>query len=161
MPQRLGRIIENPGCTFPEGRVHARFIAASARSVPVVPACCSRLAHRSTTVSTSTRLLPLLLSLTLFGAVVPAAQAEREHDHDRARDAVAAGQVLPLAKVLAQLERDQPGAQVLEVELEEKRGRWVYEIRLLQPGGRLLKQYLDARDGKPLRHGGDGRDGER
>lgn len=99
------------------------------------------------------RLLPLLLlSLTLFGAV-PAAHAEREHDHDRARDAVAAGQVLPLAKVLAQIEREQPGAQVLEVELEEKRGRWVYEIKLLQPGGRLLKQYLDARDGKPLRRG--------
>jgi uncharacterized membrane protein YkoI len=96
----------------------------------------------------------VLLALLLTAAVLPTARADRERDHDRARDAVAAGQVLPLKEMLARLERESPGAQVLEVELEDKRGRWVYEIKLLQPGGRLSKRWYDARDGQPLARGG-------
>jgi len=65
-------------------------------------------------------------------------------DHNRARQALQAGQVLPLGKVLERLEREHPG-QVLEVELEQEGGRWVYEIKLLQPQGQLVKLKLDAR----------------
>mgnify|MGYP000685699465 CR=1 FL=1 len=46
------------------------------------------------------------------------------------------GQVLPLGTVLERLAREHPG-QVLKVELESERGRWIYEVRLLQSGGRL------------------------
>ena len=73
-----------------------------------------------------------------------------DRDHDRARAAVEAGQVLPLRTLLGQLEREHPG-QVLEVELEQSQGRWVYEIKLLQPGGRLARLELDARTGEVLR----------
>jgi len=40
---------------------------------------------------------------------------------------------------------------VLELELERKDGRWLYEIKLLRPGGSLLKLEVDARTGEVLR----------
>ena len=72
-------------------------------------------------------------------------------DHERARQAVQAGEVLPLPVVLERLQREQPG-QVLEVELEQGRGsvQWIYEIRLLKAGGGLVKLKLDARTGMPM-----------
>jgi hypothetical protein len=103
----------------------------------------NRPVHRPST----TVLLRFAVVLTLaMGA--PLARADR--DHDRARAAVQAGQVLPLKTVLERLERDHPG-QVLEVELERDQGRWVYEIKLLQAGGRLVKLEVDAVDGRVLR----------
>ena len=42
-----------------------------------------------------------------------------------------------------------PG-EVLEVELERDDGRWIYELKLLQPGGELRKLKLDARSGELL-----------
>lgn len=32
-------------------------------------------------------------------------------------------------------------------ELERKNGRWIYEIKLLRPGGALVKLQADASDG--------------
>jgi uncharacterized membrane protein YkoI len=72
--------------------------------------------------------------------------ADDEHDHDRARRAVEAGEVLPLDKILEGVERDYPG-QIMEVELEQKRDRWVYEIKVLQTGGVLVKLKIDGRTG--------------
>lgn len=89
------------------------------------------------------------------------AHADRDHDQDRARAAVQAGQALPLKTVLARLEREAPG-QLLDVELERQGGRWIYEIKLLQPGGRLVKLEVDAATAEVLRRkerprGADGR----
>jgi len=80
----------------------------------------------------------------------PARADDSVRDHERARAAVQAGQVLPLPVLLQRLQRSHPG-QVLEVELEHDDGRWVYELRLLQPGGRLLKLELDAATGAVLK----------
>ena len=87
-------------------------------------------------------------------------RASSDSDHDRARDAVQAGQVLPLKTVLERLEREHPG-QVLEVELERDDGRWIYEVKLLQSGGRLVKFELDARSGEVLKRRDRGRDRDR
>jgi uncharacterized membrane protein YkoI len=89
-------------------------------------------------------LLPALLALPV------GSMARSEPDQDRARAALQAGEILPLNTILARLAQTQPG-QVLEVELERKDGRWLYEIKLLQPGGGLLKLELDARSGEVLR----------
>lgn len=82
-------------------------------------------------------------------ALVAAAAAAGSADHERARAAVQSGAVLPLHTVLERLQRSHPG-QVLEVELERDDGRWVYEVRLLQADGRLLKLVLDARTAEVL-----------
>jgi uncharacterized membrane protein YkoI len=84
--------------------------------------------------------------LGLATAPVPA----RDGDHDRARAALQSGEVLPLATVLERLQRRDPG-EVLGVELEREDGRWVYEIRLLRPGGQLVRLDLDARTAEVLR----------
>ncbi len=73
-----------------------------------------------------------------------------EHDHDRARRAVEQGEVMPLQRILDNVERDHPG-QVIEVELEQEDGRWIYEIKVLKAGGALVKLEIDARDGVVLR----------
>lgn len=71
-------------------------------------------------------------------------------DHDRARQALEAGEVLPLRSILERVERDYPG-QVLDVELErsheKNQERWVYEVKVLRAGGVLVKLKVDARDG--------------
>ena len=77
---------------------------------------------------------------------LPAGGAFAGDDHERARRALEAGEVMPLRAVLEQVERDYPG-EVVEVELEREDGGWVYEIKLLRKGGDLLELELDARDG--------------
>ncbi len=90
----------------------------------------------------------IVIAAMLFaGLALPAVQAigsaDHDRDHDRARAAVQAGQVLPLPTLLERLQRSHPG-QVLELELELDKGRWIYEIKLLQADGQLLKLELDA-----------------
>ena len=93
--------------------------------------------------------LPLRLAL-LAGS--GAAHADRE-DHERARKALEAGEVLPLKTILERVEENFPG-QVMDVELERERvggrERWIYEIKVLRTGGALVKLKLDARDGSVL-----------
>ncbi len=78
------------------------------------------------------------------------ALASDKGDHERALQAVQSGQVMPLAKVLALVEKAHPG-QVLEVALEHEKQQWHYEIKLLQPDGRLMKLLVDARTGEVLK----------
>jgi uncharacterized membrane protein YkoI len=88
----------------------------------------------------------LLCGLILLVTVVIPAYAGDSQDHDRARQALEAGEILPLKTVLEKVERDTPGS-VLEVELERKDDRWVYEIKLLVSGGSRIKLRVDARNG--------------
>jgi uncharacterized membrane protein YkoI len=87
----------------------------------------------------------LLLALTGVGA----SRAGAVQDHDRARQALEAGEILPLRTILERVERDHPG-QIMEVELERKDTGWFYEIKLLRAGGALVKLRIDARDGKVI-----------
>ncbi len=85
-----------------------------------------------------------LLALSLLsGLALPAAWGSEKLDHEKARAAVEAGQVLPLPTLLERLRRTHPG-QVLELELERDDGRWIYEVKLLQANGQLLKLEVDA-----------------
>jgi hypothetical protein len=85
----------------------------------------------------------LLTGLLLMGLAPPGAWASDKLDHEKARAAVEAGQVLPLSTLLERLRRTHPG-QVLELELERDDGRWIYEVKLLQANGQLLKLEVDA-----------------
>jgi uncharacterized membrane protein YkoI len=89
------------------------------------------------------RLKVVLAALFVTGLVHPAAWGSDSRDHERARAAVEAGQVLPLPTLLERLRRTHQG-QVLELELEREDGRWIYEIKLLQANGQLLKLDVDA-----------------
>lgn len=64
-------------------------------------------------------------------------------DHDRARAALQAGEILPLPVILERVRQAFAG-DVLEVELEARDGDWLYKVRLLTPDGQLLRLDLDA-----------------
>ena len=72
-------------------------------------------------------------------------------DHDRARAALMAGEVLPLPTILERVAKVYPG-HVLEVELERENRQWLYELKILQTGGDLIKLEVDAKDGRVLKH---------
>jgi len=70
-------------------------------------------------------------------------------DQERARRAYEAREIVSLADILTAVERDQKG-QVVEVELEREGGRWVYEVEMLAPGGRVLELLYDAATAKRI-----------
>ena len=93
------------------------------------------------------RIVPVLaaaIAVTAATVGVRADADEAEHDPERARAALEAGEVAPLREILARAERDFPGT-LLEVELERGRGRWVYELKLLTSGGAVVELLYDAR----------------
>jgi uncharacterized membrane protein YkoI len=92
--------------------------------------------------------LPLALVALLVALSPLPALADR--DHDQARAALLAGEILPLPAILEGVTKSHPGS-VLEVELERKRGRWVYQFKLLRQDGSLLRLAVDARDGSILK----------
>jgi len=101
----------------------------------------------------NTRTLTLALSstclgLALWGSALPAAHADFD-DHEMARQALQQGKVLPLRTVLDKVEKEYSG-QVVELEFESERGQFVYDIRLLQTDGTMLKIKMDAVDGKVI-----------
>jgi uncharacterized membrane protein YkoI len=72
-----------------------------------------------------------------------------DSDHYEARRLMQAGSILPLETVLESIQQRRPG-RILEVELEQERSRYVYEIELLDNTGRVWEMKLDAVTGEYL-----------
>lgn len=98
---------------------------------------------------TKTSLVAAALAVSLGAAVAPL-PALADDDHERARRALQAGELLSLNEILKRVQQTQPG-EVLEVELERERDRWVYELKVLSRDGALIKLDVDGRDGSVLR----------
>lgn len=85
----------------------------------------------------------------IFGAcfltISPFAFADR--DHDRAWQLTQDKVILPLETILEKA-RDQDFHRVLEVELEKKHGRLVYELEMLDANGRVWELRFDATTGR-------------
>ncbi len=92
------------------------------------------------------RLSSLLLGAALTILVPLAAFADRA-DQDAVRHAVERGEIRPLADILAQV-RDRLPGEVVGVEIDEKKGRWLYEFRVVAQDGRLFEVYVNARTGE-------------
>jgi uncharacterized membrane protein YkoI len=103
----------------------------------------SRAVHR---IRHRTRWAGALLLAGLLGL----SAAHADSDHDRARAALRAGEVLPLQVVLQRVQAEYPG-RVLGIKLEREDGRWIYEVKLLDPSGQLNKLELNAATGAVLR----------
>lgn len=88
--------------------------------------------------------LPLLLALFLHP--LPAGGKD---GGNAARAAVERGEILPLARILAEVHRVHPG-QLVETELEIEDGAHIYEIEILTPEGRLIEIEVDAATGAIL-----------
>lgn len=95
--------------------------------------------------------LALLLSLVQPPAAAGAdARTGPQTDFDQALDAVARGEILRLADILPQVEKDFDG-RAIETELETDDGRWVYEVDILTADGRLFEVDVDAVTGERLK----------
>ncbi|MET3792311.1 PepSY domain-containing protein [Aquamicrobium terrae] len=87
----------------------------------------------------------LLVILTLLLAV----PALADDDHDRAREALARGEILPLSKILAVVERE-VGGRVIEIDFDRDDGRYVYDVEAVSSDGRLVELKIDAASGAVL-----------
>ena len=88
-----------------------------------------------------------LLTLLAFCSLV----AARDLDQDEALLLRQQGVIMPLEQLLHQALGHYPGAKLLEAELEEEDGQYVYEVELLTPEGVVRELELDARSGRLLK----------
>lgn len=89
----------------------------------------------------------LALALVAFCSVAMA----RDLDQDEALRLRQQGVILPLEQVLHNALDRYPGAKLLEVELEEKHGVYMYEVELLTTEGVVRELDLDATTGRLLK----------
>lgn len=89
------------------------------------------------------RLIPTVLLVCI-------AASSRAGELDRVRDLRASGDILALEAILESLPGGASSNRVLEAELEEADGMLIYEIELLDAGGRVREYRVNARNGKVL-----------
>lgn len=108
-----------------------------------------------------TRLLALILLAsvaTVSGTALAGPKHHHKEDkdrrkianHERIRQAMLRGEIIPLQRVLAVAQKRRPG-DVLEVELKvRKDGLMIYEIEMLTAQGAVRKLDVDPRTGELL-----------
>jgi uncharacterized membrane protein YkoI len=93
----------------------------------------------------------LFLVATLAAAAPALAARDQSRDggrneHDLAREALARGDVLPIARILAIVAQRVPG-EVVEVKLDERRERLFYQVKVLTSSGVVREVHLDPKTG--------------
>jgi uncharacterized membrane protein YkoI len=83
-------------------------------------------------------------------ALLVAAAASAGESHDEARRLQEAGTILPLERLLETVKAQHPG-RIIETELERKKGRYVYEVKLVDEQGRVWELKYDARTAELLK----------
>ena len=74
-----------------------------------------------------------------------------DEDHERARELVKSGEIIPLEQLLQQIITKEEGKlRLLEAELERKSGRLVYELEMVDEQGVVRELLFDAKTGKSL-----------
>ena len=71
-------------------------------------------------------------------------------DAQKARALSQRGDILPLEKI-AEHARAAKLGKLIDIELEQKHGRWIYEAEVLDETGRVWELKLDARTGSVLK----------
>src|SRR3546814_653270 len=94
---------------------------------------------------------PLFVTIPLALLLAATPAASRDLDQDEALRLRREGLIQPLESLLQRAMQRHPGARLLEAELEEDDGLYVYEIELLTADGIARELELDARDGRLLK----------
>lgn len=87
----------------------------------------------------------VLMLFVIFFAVTISAD-----DHENARKLMESGTILPLETIIDRLQKITKG-KVIEVELEHKDDRMVYEIHQVDEHGVVREFYFDAQSGHLLK----------
>lgn len=97
----------------------------------------------------------ILLTLMLQIGSGSAAPNETDNDdHEAAHRALQQGQAKPLGVIL-ELIKPQISGDIIDVEFENTNGRYIYELKIVGPDGRLHEIYVDALTAEILPHGPD------
>ena len=90
----------------------------------------------------------------LLGLVLPVMPARGQDgdgdDYDRALGAVSRGEALPLSEVMTRAQQQLRG-EVVGTAFNREHGRWIYEFKVVSPGGKMRRVYIDAASGKPTK----------
>ncbi|NOY71461.1 MAG: PepSY domain-containing protein [Gammaproteobacteria bacterium] len=92
--------------------------------------------------------LLLVLGLSSLFVLTPGLSDE---DHQQARHLKELGEILPLEQIIKAAKAKQSG-RVIEIELENKDGRYLYEVELLNARGEVWELYFDATTGQLIKH---------
>lgn len=93
-------------------------------------------------------LLPV--ALVMLMTIASAETAFADISHEKAKKLRDVGAILPLDEIVRAAIKRKNG-RVIEAELEKKRGRYVYEIEILDKNGIVWELYFDAKSGKFLK----------
>jgi len=93
---------------------------------------------------------PLLVAALALSVLTGLPAVASDDDHEQARRALERGEVLPLTRIL-KIGEGATGGRVIEVDFERDDGRWIYELELLTPGGRLMELEIDGATGRILK----------
>jgi uncharacterized membrane protein YkoI len=72
-------------------------------------------------------------------------------DADDARELKQSGKIMPLEELIARVRKDYPG-QIIQIELDEEKDRFIYEIEVLNDEGVVIELELDAATGEVLKY---------
>lgn len=103
-----------------------------------------------TPIRTQNLLFTSVLALAMGATTLAAnpeqkpAAPETQLQHDDARRALESGLVRPLEDILAEMRKSFPG-EVIEIEFEQDNGRYIYEIEMIRPDGRVIEVTMDAK----------------
>jgi len=75
-------------------------------------------------------------------------------DANEARELKQSGQILSLETIIAQVRKEYPGT-IIEIELDEEKNRYIYEIELVTDEGVVIELEIDAATGEVLKYDKD------
>ncbi len=71
-------------------------------------------------------------------------------DHNEARRLKDAGKIFPLEQIIKKA-RQQHQGRIIEIELEHEKGRYIYELELLDKNGTVWEFEFDASNGELIK----------
>ena len=87
----------------------------------------------------------VLLTFSFIGSF----NTRADDDYIRAKDLVESGEILPLEKILQNVFEGRQW-RLLEAELDQEHGRYIYELEILDDKGKVRKLEYDAKSGQPI-----------
>jgi len=94
-------------------------------------------------------LINTILSIILLISV-PATIYADDDDHERAKQLMETGEILPLEDILKNARNIYSG-NIIEVELETEDGQLIYELEILDKKGKVWELKFDAYTGKLIK----------
>lgn len=96
-------------------------------------------------------LIPASLSGLILAVLLQTGTSQAGDEHNEAHKMHSAGDIVSLESILDTMKGIRAG-KIIETELEEKDGRYVYELELVDADGQVWEYNFDARTGKLLKH---------